>query len=316
MRKEKYYSLTKICKEALDSGKIHISEKKPHEYFIKIAEAAGFDKELLKAEYGKRTQYLINEADSDFVIELINKYAEDDFRYLRRLHYEKMSDETKEYLINGFGNMLLRKGVPFETILKVKTNMRNVMGIELSRGVASFDSQLNDLGLIKERVLEDTELATVDRSLLLCYLSGKIKDIAVDFENVYSNYRNIRNQERDAIHMSDENYEFCDKEKQKLIEIELTDALSREREYQYIIGKCMTIAFESMIRYVPRDEMDILNRRLWELRNRIVHGKYDGRLKGDTIDNLIKVKLPLEVLRSAIEQQRIQENGESIYENT
>ena len=66
-------SLLEIITCANKEGRLHVSEKKPNEYFNEIADRAGVDKELLKIQRGKHGQYQISSEDADFVIDIINR---------------------------------------------------------------------------------------------------------------------------------------------------------------------------------------------------------------------------------------------------
>lgn len=199
MESKVYRSLYQICEEAYDKGELNLPDKKYSEYFLDMADAVGFDTNLLKSGNSKNSSMKIHEADAGFIINLLNDYRCIEYRNIRKGKYDDVSIETRKKLLGGFCDMLRRSGATADVIEETWRKIRLTMRMDLQPLVDGFNNQIRMIADLKDELLDDISIANEDRNVLLAHYSSQIAGLVEDLKHTKNLYCHIRDKEMDDI---------------------------------------------------------------------------------------------------------------------
>ncbi|SFC57057.1 hypothetical protein [Butyrivibrio sp. YAB3001] len=238
MEDKKHRSLYQICNEAVDKREdFNLSAHKCSEYFLDMADAVGFDVNLLKSGTSKNSGMKIHEDDAGFVIDMLKDYGScEEYLNLRKGKYEDVPMDVREKLLFGFCDMLRRSGASPDVINETWRKMRLTMQMDLQPIVERFNNQISLLAGLKDELLDDVSFANEDRDVLLSYYSSQIANLIADLKHIKNLFCSIREKEMDDIIQLETLEEDPDK-RNSIKGIRLIKEIRNDEDYLFAIKR-------------------------------------------------------------------------------
>ena len=178
---EKYSKLGKARDESSGHKESQIREK-----LMEIVDAIGIDANLLRAGEKFNSPLVIPETSIDFLVKIIDWHTSTEAKALRKGAFLDVSAEKKDWIINGFINILEKRGYDSKTIDFQRQRMEHRLMCSLQHNLAALTDQLSKILSHVENLRKSgaSHFTYEDQVVFADFATQKVKETAHYLEDV------------------------------------------------------------------------------------------------------------------------------------